>query len=248
MDLIEKDYILGWIMLAIAHSSASKYISFKGGTAISKVYFPQNWRISEDLDFTRIGSGDFKEIGTILISELIEILARENDILARANGNLYTNDNYLQLRIQYDGPISRNTVKIEVTTEEYIGPFLKKDIPQVYDYPEFSLNTYSLENILSEKIRAILQRGKIRDYYDVWRLLRDVSFDPRDIKEMFLKKCDSKDVIYEDMDQFFPENLAPTLEKYKESGLTRLTSESLPSIEKMLQELRVNLSKILLLP
>ncbi len=56
LDLIEKDYILGWIIYGISKTSIRDKIVFKGGTALSKVYFPLNWRISEDLDFTIIGA------------------------------------------------------------------------------------------------------------------------------------------------------------------------------------------------
>jgi uncharacterized protein len=49
---IEKDYILSWILQGIAqHGQLSKAIVFKGGTVLKKVYF-DDYRFSEDLDFT----------------------------------------------------------------------------------------------------------------------------------------------------------------------------------------------------
>jgi uncharacterized protein len=49
---IEKDYILSWILFGIAkHEQLSKAIVFKGGTVLKKVYF-EDYRFSEDLDFT----------------------------------------------------------------------------------------------------------------------------------------------------------------------------------------------------
>lgn len=51
---IEKDYILSWILKGIAqHEQLSKVIAFKGGTVLKKIYF-ENYRFSEDLDFTLI--------------------------------------------------------------------------------------------------------------------------------------------------------------------------------------------------
>ena len=47
--MIEKDYVLGWILFGI--STSLSYLVLKGGTALSKVYFPEVWRLSEDLDF-----------------------------------------------------------------------------------------------------------------------------------------------------------------------------------------------------
>lgn len=48
---IEKDYVLTWVLQAIAVSPLCDLLAFKGGTAIKKMYVP-DYRFSEDLDFT----------------------------------------------------------------------------------------------------------------------------------------------------------------------------------------------------
>ncbi len=51
---IEKDYVLSWMLKGISqHPDLSKEIVFKGGTVLKKIYF-ENYRFSEDLDFTLI--------------------------------------------------------------------------------------------------------------------------------------------------------------------------------------------------
>ncbi len=56
---IEKDYILSWILKGIAqHEPLSKCIVFKGGTVLKKIYF-EDYRFSEDLDFTLINNETF---------------------------------------------------------------------------------------------------------------------------------------------------------------------------------------------
>ena len=52
---IEKDYVLTWVLLAIAASRLNDILVFKGGTAIKKMYIP-DYRFSEDLDFTLMQS------------------------------------------------------------------------------------------------------------------------------------------------------------------------------------------------
>ncbi len=245
LDLIEKDYVLGLVLHAISSSQFSSIVSLKGGTALSKIYFPGNWRLSEDLDFTMNEGIGVKAIRISQISEIPSILQEISGMQSQVLGSIYSNVNYLQFRLQYEGPISRNTVKIEFSTENFVGPIIRKDAPKVYDYRNFSILSYSIENILSEKIRAILQRGKLRDYYDVWKLLKTVQFRPDYIKELFTKKCLSKGVNYSGIDQFFPEDLSDNLKPYLEVGLTRLTSEELPDLKVMLGELRGNLVKIL---
>jgi len=51
-DIVEKDYVLGWFLAAIAdHSEAGPRWVFKGGTCLKKCYF-ETYRFSEDLDFS----------------------------------------------------------------------------------------------------------------------------------------------------------------------------------------------------
>ena len=51
-DVIEKDYVLGWLLAGIsAHQALAPAWTFKGGTCLKKCYF-ETYRFSEDLDFT----------------------------------------------------------------------------------------------------------------------------------------------------------------------------------------------------
>ncbi|MCL1977759.1 MAG: hypothetical protein FWG55_06655 [Candidatus Bathyarchaeota archaeon] len=70
-----------------------------------------------------------------------------------------------------------------------------------------------------------------KDYYDVWRLLKTRRCDQAKVKELFLRKCEAKNVGFVGVDQLFPKDLVDLLEPHLEVGLTRLSSEPLPSIE-----------------
>ena len=50
-QVIEKDYVLGWILAGIHQHDIGKSWAFKGGTCLKKCYF-ETYRFSEDLDFT----------------------------------------------------------------------------------------------------------------------------------------------------------------------------------------------------
>ena len=55
-EVLERDYLLSWVLAGIAHVEALRHtLVFKGGTALKKCYFG-DYRFSEDLDFTAIGS------------------------------------------------------------------------------------------------------------------------------------------------------------------------------------------------
>ena len=62
---IEKDYVLTWILVQLGKSALKDFLLFKGGTAIKKAYF-QNYRFSEDLDFTLEGNAGDQEIQNAL--------------------------------------------------------------------------------------------------------------------------------------------------------------------------------------
>ncbi|MEX0855654.1 MAG: nucleotidyl transferase AbiEii/AbiGii toxin family protein [Nitrosopumilaceae archaeon] len=240
-----KDYALGWLLFGISKSSVAEKLVFKGGTAISKIYFPENWRLSEDLDFTITDAkNDFKLIMNALENEVPKIIQNENNMNVVLKDRPHTNVGYLQSRLQYIGPLGKDTVKIEIS-KDVIGKFKIEKVPRVFDYPDFEVPVYSLEDIVAEKMRSIIQRTRIRDYYDVWRLLKVHKFNNKSVKELFLKKCESKKVQFTGVDQFFPANIAHTLEPYMKTGLTRLSRAPLPPLKTILKELKTSLNKFL---
>ena len=93
ISVIEKDYVLGWLLAGIAHhpALAERWI-FKGGTCLRKCYY-ETFRFSEDLDFTVIEGGAdepddlqriFGEIAEWLLEESgIELIARRPVIPAQ---------------------------------------------------------------------------------------------------------------------------------------------------------------------
>jgi uncharacterized protein len=246
LDIVEKDYVLGWIIVGLPFSSLKELLIFKGGTALSKIYFPFEWRISEDLDFTLQENSTTTEISKILVEELPQrVFEKSGGLTLRFKENPYVTENFLRVRVQYLGPITKNNVKIEVTQEDFIGKYDRIEASQHYDYPVFSISTYTLENILAEKLRAILQRGHVRDYYDSWKLLTEKKVEVNQVKELFLEKCKAKKVQFKTLNQFFPENIVEQLEPYLESGLTRMSSTKLPPLFELIDELKISLNELL---
>ena len=64
--VIEKDYVLGWLLSGIsANPELARTWVFKGGTCLRKCYY-ETYRFSEDLDFTIIDKGRGEQFGTKL--------------------------------------------------------------------------------------------------------------------------------------------------------------------------------------
>ena len=72
-EVVEKDYVLGWVLGGIfSHSSLRNEWLFKGGTCLKKCYF-ETYRFSEDLDFTLRNSDHLnKEFLNAAFAEVVE--------------------------------------------------------------------------------------------------------------------------------------------------------------------------------
>lgn len=245
VDAVEKQYILGWILFGISKSSIGDDLVFKGGTSLSKVYFPSEWRLSEDLDYTLLKDIPWETIIKVISEEVPKIVAQESGISISLRPRTHTNPEYLQGKMKYAGPIGPGTAKIEITKESFIGKTVIKAVPNDpvdFDYKEFSVKVYSIETIVGEKTRAILQRGYIRDYYDVWKLFKGKKFDQTEARTIFESKCKAKGVTFTNVDDFFLPGTANTLKEHL-PNLVRLIREPLPPIEDILKELKESLKK-----
>lgn len=246
VDAVEKHYVLGWILYGISKSSIGNSLAFKGGTALSKIYFPSDWRLSEDLDFTLLDDGtDWDRIIDALSDEVPKIIQKECGMTVSLRNNPHTNPQYLQAKMKYTGPIGPGTIKVEITKERFVGNVITKAVPQEFDYPKFSVKVYGLETLVSEKIRAILERGYVRDYYDVWRMLKEKKFDHAKARKMFYEKCSAKGVKFAGLSQFFPQDIIGILSPHLETGLVRLSREPLLPLQTILSELEQSLKDFL---
>jgi predicted nucleotidyltransferase component of viral defense system len=181
-SIIEKDYVLGWILMGIQqHKELSQSWVFKGGTCLKKCYFGQ-YRFSEDLDFT-LTHPQYAEIKTLTkqfcgicawIYENSGIEITENSIAFELYKNLHGKFS-IQGKLIFQGPLQRKTnfpkVKIDLTSHEKI--VLSPEPRPIYhpysDAPQIDIKVfcYCYEELFAEKIRALAERARPRDLYDV---------------------------------------------------------------------------------
>ncbi len=245
-DAVEKDYVLGWLLHGIAKSPIGKSLIFKGGTSLSKMYFPQKWRISEDLDFTFAAPiTDRGRFTAEFQKHIPDSLHSYAGINCRIEDEPHHSGGFFTCTVKYTGPVGNGRVKIHITTEAEIGPTTAIKMPQIpaeYEYPDFRVTTYTLENILAEKLRAMIQRKRIRDYYDAWKLLRNGVVGRPNIP-LFLKKCRSKEITYSGIHQFFPDGIKDTLKPYV--GFITCAGREKINLDGILAELKNDLSEFL---
>lgn len=192
--VVEKDYALTWLLYGVYNSDLKDVLAFKGGTALSKVYFPKFWRLSEDLDFTLTKIIRPEEIESMLKKGLN--LLNEKTAMNFYIASFHSNQDHAIVSIQFTGSLGKNVIRMDISlTEMLVTEILKKEITDGYsDSTGFNILVYSLDEILLEKLRSIIQRGKSRDYFDAWMLLNRNKFDKNKIKELFIKKCKFKNI------------------------------------------------------
>ena len=162
----EKDYFQN-LILFILYQHFGKDLIFKGGTALSKCYGSR--RFSEDLDFTCLNDFDTDIVTRGLERFKIEF---EKDIKKTKTS--------LNLILRIKGPLYIGTrqslckLRIDISFREKIllPPKIKTIGRFMEEIPEFDVLVMCEEEILAEKIRAILTRVKARDVYDLWFLLK----------------------------------------------------------------------------
>jgi predicted nucleotidyltransferase component of viral defense system len=235
---LEKDYALTWLLSGIysEDSKLANVLIFKGGTAIRKVYFHE-WRLSEDLDFTVL-----RRVSPTRVREDFENCFRQLKDRSKIDYSLnaFTSGTYTILAdVQFLGPLGfKNKIAHDISLKEKLveEPVWKKVKPEYKDVPEFRIQVYSLNEILLEKIRSIMQRGKARDYYDVWRLMKEHTFSQAKINKLLVQKCKILDVEFRP-DLIFDQSRLSEAEKFWDIALARLT-KNLPHFQSVVAELR----------
>ena len=245
---IEKDYMLSWILLGIAkHEQLSKGIVFKGGTVLKKVYF-EDYRFSEDLDFTLLNAEISNEQIFSWFQEVFEFIKDEANIPLDIIDNNEHEDGGINFYISYIGPLggqgNNKCVKVDISRSEQLvfEPVMNDVIIGYTDLEEHQLLCYPLEEVLVEKMRSVMQRMQARDFYDIWYLLEEHKMDADFYISEFEAKCKSKDLQHTD----FPKKLDERLPQYKGRWKSSMSEQikDLPDFDQVEREVKKHLKKL----
>ena len=203
--VVEKDYVLGWMLigLSINQRLQNQWI-FKGGTCLKKCYL-ETYRFSQDLDFTLLpdASTNIEEIVN-LIKEVSEWVNRESGIEIPSDSIEFLSapnqrgSITIRGKLRYRGPLQQPTnptIRFDLTTDELIAlpPVLRAVHHPYSDNPSqpARIRSYPINEILAEKTRAMVERTMPRDLYDIIRLFRFewIQFDSHRMQEMVIQKC-----------------------------------------------------------
>ena len=245
---IEKDYILSWILFGISkHERLSKAIVFKGGTVLKKIYF-EDYRFSEDLDFTLLNNETENEMIFEWFKEIFDFIKEEANIPLEIINDNEHEDGGINFYISYIGPLggqgSNKKVKVDISRIEQLvfEPVTKNVFTDYSDLEEHQLLCYPLEEILVEKMRSVMQRMQARDFYDIWYLLEIHEMDIDFYINEFKAKCESKDLQATD----FPKKLTERIPQYKGRWQSSLKEQikDLPNFEQVEREVLRQIKKL----
>ncbi|MEF8848949.1 MAG: nucleotidyl transferase AbiEii/AbiGii toxin family protein, partial [Candidatus Thermoplasmatota archaeon] len=171
----------------------SNYLVFKGGTALQKTGLIT--RFSEDLDFTEKKNISLKNFSDIVVKTV------ESYNYPVTVDSFTDKDITAGFRVKIKGPLYRNnrgfcSIRLEVSRREEV--LLKPDVvelnPVYKDVLPYVIKIMDKTEIAAEKVRAVLTRDKVRDVYDLFRLLENnVRFD----KTLIEKKLEYYDMQFD---------------------------------------------------
>lgn len=229
----EKDYLLTIVSKMIYDSPLRDKLVFKGGTAIHHCYLDQT-RFSEDLDFTSLDNAiTIKEVKSVLESQ--DFLEVKEENVSKATIKIG--------RLKYAGPLGlANSLKVEIDFYQNVVLPAKPTIYKNAWKIDTKVSAMDVREVCAEKIRAMSDRARYRDFYDLALLFENFEFDTKEIKDLIARKEIRNDIAAESM----LKNWAiARLERKEEIGRIYYAKEvSEDEIITLIKRLNVNVKKL----
>lgn len=201
---IEKDYIISWILWGIYNNDLLKdALIFKGGTCIKKIHI-ENYRYSEDMDFTLnpvkeedITDGEIYNAFKAIFEEIKE--AANIDLSIPEDSREVHESGGIKFFIQYVGPLGGggDHVKIDISKDEKLEFDVERltmlnQYSDLNDEEDVIIQCYSLDEIVIEKMAALMGRTIPRDLYDFEYLTNIEGIELQDVYYEFQRKAEHK--------------------------------------------------------
>ena len=168
-EMVEQDLIICRALVTLfSDEYLTKHLAFRGGTTLHKFYLQPQQRYSEDIDLVQINAEPIKET--------IERVRQALSFLGKPVIKQKAHNNTLVFRFQSEiPPIIPIRLKIEINCREHFNVL---GLSQ-YDFSvrnqwftgNCKITTYHLEELLGTKLRALYQRRKGRDLFDLYKAL-----------------------------------------------------------------------------
>lgn len=184
-EQVEQDLVICRALVELFNEDfLAESLAFRGGTALHKLYLQPQPRYSEDIDLVQVRSEPIKE--TIKrLQKTLSFLGKSSVAARKDNNTLY---------FRFDSefpPVQKMKLKIETNCREHFSVLGWQRKPFAVDSDWFqgkcNITTYCLEELMGTKLRALYQRKKGRDLFDLWKAL-----DTADVNAFSVIHCYKK--------------------------------------------------------
>ena len=183
--MVEQDLIICRTLVSIfSDDFLRENLAFRGGTALHKLFLQPQPRYSEDIDLVQIKPGPIKPI-MFRLGEVLEWLPNRSTLQKRhSNKLLFKVDSEIP-------PVQQIRLKVEINCFEHFNVLGLQEVPFRVENSWFTgeakLTTYHLEELVGTKVRALYQRKKGRDLFDLYTALTARELDVEQVLECYRK-------------------------------------------------------------
>jgi predicted nucleotidyltransferase component of viral defense system len=181
---VEQDLILLRALVDVySEETVRNQVALRGGTALHKLFSANPERYSEDIDLVQVEAGP--------IGALMDTVRRRLDPwLGKSQWKQGQGRVTLQYRFTSEmEPATSMRLKVEINTREHFSVLglvkRRVDLDSRWFSGGAEVATYELDELLGTKLRALYQRKKSRDLFDLWNASRQLSVDPKRLVECF---------------------------------------------------------------
>jgi len=180
--MVEQDLIISKALVDLYNNPKVKNnLVFRGGTALNKLFLKPASRHSEDLDFVQKRAESIGDTLDAIRSALDNWLGEPKRKLTERSAKLFY---YFQTNENIPAKL-----KIEINTTEHYHVFdhqeLQFDVDSEWFTGSAKITTYHLDELMGSKLRALYQRRKGRDLFDMWLLLSKQMLDVERVVQVF---------------------------------------------------------------
>lgn len=207
---IQREYLQHLFLSSFYQQPKSDHLFFKGGTALRLLY--NSPRFSQDLDFST-PKGSASEIEDAIEETLIQI--EREGIKTEIIESKKTSGGYLAI-IEFLLNGERVNIQLEISFRDRSAKGEVITIPNDF-IPPYTVVGLTKDQLVAQKIRALLARQKPRDFYDIYYILRANLLSPKQkshLKEVsqVLKKTTIS--FSAELEQFLPKSHWPQIRTF----------------------------------
>jgi len=172
---VEQDLVIERALLELfSDPFLQKRLAFRGGTALHKIFLKPQVRYSEDIDLVQIKPEPIKDT--------LNAIRKQLDFLGKPAVKQKANNNTLIYRFASEiPPVINLRLKIEINCREHFTVLGYKEIDHTIENTwangSCKLTSFDAEEMLGTKLRALYQRKKGRDLFDLYHALTNMDLD-----------------------------------------------------------------------